>query len=252
MEEIYSQADTLDSPDVDDLSLLTPTSIMSGSSSPNLDKVPDTPMSVQKKKKKKKTKKSAKAKSEAAAKLADEDGPPVLCISRNKHWRYISSYHGPWLQLLIKLLESLLVLNLNPATLSAAELRIPSIPPSPNNSTNTNCIQDCSFHDLSPPDSPCSLPLPPPIPPLKPGKATPPRIDPGVFWSITSIWWLIDEAAKLSVRVSSGLSAAELGSMHGGLGVGCPWVAAQMLGINPLGNEGIFIHYTCNCHNISE
>ncbi len=93
MEEIYSQADTLDSPDVDDSSLLTPTSIMSGSSSPTLDEVPDTPMSAQNKKKKKKSKKSAKAKSGAAAKLVDEDRPPVLCISRNKHWRYISSYH---------------------------------------------------------------------------------------------------------------------------------------------------------------
>ncbi len=82
MEEIYSQADTLDSPDVDDSSLLTPTLIMSGSSSPTLDEVPDTPTSVQKKKKKKKSKK-----------LADKDCSPVLCISRNKHWRYISSYH---------------------------------------------------------------------------------------------------------------------------------------------------------------
>ncbi|KAK0478597.1 hypothetical protein EDD18DRAFT_873137 [Armillaria luteobubalina] len=240
MEEIYSQADSLDSPDVDDSSLLTPTSIMSGSSSPTLDEVPDTPASAQKKKKKKKSKKSAKAKSEAAAKLVDEDRPPVLCISRNKHWRYISSYHGPWLQLPIELLESLLVLNLDPATLSATEPRIPSIPPSPNTNTNTNRIRDRSFRDLSPPDSPRSLPLPPPIPPPKPGKATPPPIDPGVFRSVTSIRRLIDEAAELSVRASSGLSAAELGSMRGGsIGLGgSPWAAAQTLGINPLGNAG--------------
>lgn len=51
----------------------------------------------QKKKKKKKTK-SAKAKDAAiaAAKAKEEleaSRPPVLCISRNKHWRYISSYH---------------------------------------------------------------------------------------------------------------------------------------------------------------
>ena len=48
-----------------------------------------------KKKKKKKSKKTTKIKSNGASK-APEDGDderPVLCISRNKHWRYISSYH---------------------------------------------------------------------------------------------------------------------------------------------------------------
>ena len=49
------------------------------------------------KKKKKKSKKSAKAKEEASQAIAQgpesESRPPVLCISRNKHWRYISSYH---------------------------------------------------------------------------------------------------------------------------------------------------------------
>ncbi|KAK4960832.1 hypothetical protein LTR66_012852 [Elasticomyces elasticus] len=30
-----------------------------------------------------------------------------LVICRNKHWRYISSFHGPWLQLPIEILESL-------------------------------------------------------------------------------------------------------------------------------------------------
>jgi hypothetical protein len=34
-----------------------------------------------------------------------------LSISRNKHWKYISSYHGPWLQLPLELLESLYVIN---------------------------------------------------------------------------------------------------------------------------------------------
>ncbi|CAG8511281.1 567_t:CDS:2, partial [Diversispora eburnea] len=34
-----------------------------------------------------------------------------LSISRNKHWKYISSYHGPWLQLPLELLESLYMLN---------------------------------------------------------------------------------------------------------------------------------------------
>jgi hypothetical protein len=49
-----------------------------------------------KKKKKKKPKKSTKSKGEPNVKPLSEDdepGPLVLRISRNKHWRYISSYH---------------------------------------------------------------------------------------------------------------------------------------------------------------
>ncbi len=53
--------------------------------------------SAGKKKKKKKTKKAASKVREGTAggNGNDEarDRPPVLCISRNKHWRYISSYH---------------------------------------------------------------------------------------------------------------------------------------------------------------
>ena len=105
--------DVPSSPDTGDLNLglseiSTPIS-RSGETSPTnfeseypLD-TPDTPdaaPATQKKKKKKKPKKSAKAKEAAAQKSKAntptvEQGtrPPVLCISRNKHWRYISSYH---------------------------------------------------------------------------------------------------------------------------------------------------------------
>ncbi|CAG8480013.1 2240_t:CDS:2 [Ambispora gerdemannii] len=38
-------------------------------------------------------------------------GQSSLSISRNKHWKYISSYHGPWLQLPLELLDSLYVIN---------------------------------------------------------------------------------------------------------------------------------------------
>lgn len=66
--------------------------------------LPSDPTTVtQKKKKKKKSKKSAKAREGAATAASkaqtqddeddSEDRPQVLCISRNKHWRYISSYH---------------------------------------------------------------------------------------------------------------------------------------------------------------
>ncbi|KAG7100057.1 hypothetical protein E1B28_001842 [Marasmius oreades] len=244
-----------------------------------------------KKKKKKKPKKSASVKAkEAAAKAKEEkDKPPVLCISRNKHWKYISSYHGPWLQLPLELLESLLVLNLDPATLSPpsteeiqaqppimpaiTDTGYPSPPKSKNmmNSNEKDKDRDRDFHALSSPSyggtfsNPNGLPTPtwnipppspPPLPNIQPGKAPPPPIDPGVFRNVTSIRRLIDEAAELSVRASSGLSAAELrstgglgGGALGGLGLGSGgggygagggsvWSAAQTLGINPLGGHG--------------
>ncbi|KAI0066649.1 hypothetical protein BV25DRAFT_1796323 [Artomyces pyxidatus] len=202
--------------------------------------------SVLKKKKKKKAKKAGKKEPVALkSPVDDEPRPPVLCISRNKHWRYISSYHGPWLQLPIELLESLLVLNLDPATMQAPETRLPPIssPTTPQFSR----LRDRGFASLgdhSPPDSPhstfASVPPYPPLPTPEPGKPTPPPIDPGVFRSVTTIRRLIDEAAELSVRASSGLSAAALGSMrNGGNAVNnSPWALAQSLGINPLGDSG--------------
>ncbi|KAL0952014.1 hypothetical protein HGRIS_008663 [Hohenbuehelia grisea] len=242
--------------------ILTPLSADSETTFATLVEVEDTPdgpgVSQKKKKKKKAKKPASKAKDEPPSKTSsvdDADMPPVLCISRNKHWKYISSYHGPWLQLPLELLDSLLVLNLDPATLSAAEPRLPPMPtPSPSQQISFGSKQRdpfskhrdrgfLSLNDHSPPSSPHAalthLPMPPPIPPLPPGKAAPPPIDPGVFRSVTAIRRLIDEAAELSVRASSGLSAAELGSMRGGsAGIGSsPWAAAQALGFNPLGNS---------------
>nr|VWP01432.1 CifA [Ganoderma boninense] len=202
----------------------------------------DIPSAGKKKKKKKPKKAASKAREETNGASAsgngndeERDRPPVLCISRNKHWRYISSYHGPWLQLPLELLESLLVLNLDPATLSAADAKLPPLT-SHSNSSYTNGYGHSHNHlnghshahqkqrdrgfaslaDYSPPDSPrnsfAALPPPAPFPSPPPGKATPPPIDPGVFRSVTHIRRLIDEAAELSVRASSGLSAAALGS----------------------------------------
>lgn len=155
---------------------------------------------------------------------------------------------GPWLQLPVELLDSLLLLNLDPATLSAADSKLPPLP-SPINPPLSNASQKqrdrgfASLGDYSPPDSPHStfaaLPPPPPFPSPRPGKATPPPIDPGVFRSVTHIRRLIDEAAELSVRASSGMSAAALGSMRGGPGMnGSAWATAQSLGLNPLGDGG--------------
>lgn len=94
-----------------------------------------------------------------------------------------------------------------------------------------------------PPDNPfstfTSMPPLPPLPTPAAGKVTPPPIDPGVFRSVTTIRRLIDEAAELAVRASSGLSAAMLGSMRNGPSMGnSSWAIAQTLGINPLGDPG--------------
>ncbi|KAI0721190.1 hypothetical protein C8Q72DRAFT_787926 [Fomitopsis betulina] len=221
----------------------TPVSNSSGSLSPEPSLETPVSQQQQKKKKKKKPKKpKTKDTSVANARSTDDERPPVLCISRNKHWRYISSYHGPWLQLPVELLESLLVLNLDPATLSAAEARLPPRS-SPTSSIPAPRLRDRGYAGLgdhSPPDSPQSsfaaLPPPPPFPPPKPGKATPPPIDPGVFRSVTNIRRLIDEASELSVRASSGLSAAALGSLRTGAN-NSPWTTAHSFGINPLGDS---------------
>ncbi|KAK3938718.1 hypothetical protein QBC46DRAFT_317311 [Diplogelasinospora grovesii] len=45
--------------------------------------------------------------------LVPQPPPPALIICRNKHWRYISSFHGPWLQLPPEILETLAHTNYN-------------------------------------------------------------------------------------------------------------------------------------------
>lgn len=85
------------------------TSHSSGETSPVVENHAFAEAAAQKKKKKKKKpKKSAKVKElEAQAKalqdLAESERPPVLCISRNKHWRYISSYHVSFVCVFVRL-----------------------------------------------------------------------------------------------------------------------------------------------------
>ncbi|KAI0082137.1 hypothetical protein K474DRAFT_1634056 [Panus rudis PR-1116 ss-1] len=203
-----------------------------------------SPVAIQKKKKK--SNKTAKSKEMPATNQQTittniDDRPPVLCISRNKHWRYISSYHGPWLQLPAELLESLLILNLDPATLSTPESRTspPALSftgqPRTPRARGFASVGDHSCSDSS--GSFFSLPPPPSLPPPKPGKTTPPPIDPGVFKSITHIRRLIDEASELSVRASSGLSAVALGSMRGSNLTRDSWNTAHILGINGMSDK---------------
>jgi hypothetical protein len=80
----------------------------SGGTSPTIDAIdmePDAdtlPVVAPKKKKKRKPKKAAPKASESQTATVKDKAPepsglngraPVLCINRNKHWRYISSYH---------------------------------------------------------------------------------------------------------------------------------------------------------------
>lgn len=230
--------------------------------SPTCDLLPSE--AGQKKKKKKKSKKPKIHETiDPPVKLRAVPSPDlerasVLCISRNKHWKYISSYHGPWLQLPLELLESLLVLNLDPATLSSSETQLPALTYSSqaslggNQSRPTPRLRDrdrilYSLKDNTPPESPGNTftILPTPYTPTSqsvafplpaPGKATPPPIDPGVFRNVAAIRRLIDEASELSVRASSGLSAAALGSMR--TPNGNAWTTAQGLGFDGSNNTG--------------
>ncbi|KAH0837856.1 hypothetical protein J3R83DRAFT_6083 [Lanmaoa asiatica] len=219
----------------------------------------DPALSVDQKKKKKKKKANKAAANDLSSRkpAPDAEHPPVLCISRNKHWKYISSYHGPWLQLPLELLESLLVLNLDPAALSAAKtpsqiLHSSWTPNPPHSTLHARAFPrpreiDRGLHalaDHTPPDSPRrnfnTLPSPYTAASTTllptPGKPTPPPIDPGVFRNVATIRRLIDEAAELSVRASSGLSPAALGSMRGGSHGA--WPTAQSLGLDSSGNMG--------------
>ena len=165
----------------------------------------------------------------------------------------IYAAQGPWLQLPLELLESLLALNMDPNTFAPPDTRIPIPPPlSPPSPTSVSAGKQRGFSspDLSPPPSPpaglsaLSGPFLP-LPDLS-GRPTPPPIDPGVFTSVTNIRRLIDEASDLAVRAASGLSAAALGSLRApgagsafGLGMnGGSWAAAQSFGINPAGDPG--------------
>ncbi|KAI5851973.1 hypothetical protein BZA05DRAFT_474101 [Tricharina praecox] len=54
---------------------------------------------------------AAAAKDGGGGKEKEKEAVSALIICRNKHWRYISSFHGPWLQLPPEVLESLAYSN---------------------------------------------------------------------------------------------------------------------------------------------
>ncbi|RGP59834.1 molybdenum cofactor sulfurase [Fusarium longipes] len=54
-----------------------------------------------------------KKKLKASKEMSPSASSQTLNICRNKHWRYISSYHGPWLQMPIEILETIANINYN-------------------------------------------------------------------------------------------------------------------------------------------
>ncbi|KAG6878946.1 hypothetical protein C0992_006383 [Termitomyces sp. T32_za158] len=238
---------TLDSPDIDTESIpdaLTPSTQTSATYTNEPEELEGDPVSsAPKKKKKKKTKRHAKAKEAAAAAQLntqqESDGRPYCCRLTAVRPQ------GQWLQLPLELLDSLLAVNLKPASLFTTPdaLRLPSSTSSVRLSASKQ--RDRGYHtlnDYSPPGSPrgafSSLSSSRSFLTPRPGKAIPPPIDPGVFKSVNSIRHLIDEAAELSVRASSGLTSAELGSSRSISGINNTWATASALGINPLGTGG--------------
>src|SRR6266498_4102075 len=96
---LHSMEDLPSSPGTESATIFTPLT-QSGRTSPaSLDDhlTNAAPITSQRKKKKKKPKKSSAPK--VALEQVGKDGsssearPQTLCISRNKHWKYISSYH---------------------------------------------------------------------------------------------------------------------------------------------------------------
>jgi hypothetical protein len=138
----------------------------------------------------------------------------------------------------MELLDTLLTMNLNPASVSESDsLPVSSVA----YGSSIRKLRDrgsIGFGGLTPPESPhnTQTPLPPPFPRLMPSKSSP-QIDPGVFCSVINIRRLIDEASALSVRASSGLSSAELGSLRSTPAFNSnSWATAHSLGVNTLGN----------------
>ncbi|RUP50718.1 hypothetical protein BC936DRAFT_137974 [Jimgerdemannia flammicorona] len=115
-----------------------------------------------------------------------------LSISRNKHWKYISSYHGPWLQLPLELLESLYIINNDTIHNNAHVIHPASVTP-PHMPRADSPHQREGEHHRPPRHQPFN-------------GAPPPPIDPIIFKNLITIRRLVDEAADLSVRAASGIS----------------------------------------------
>ncbi|SCZ99462.1 BZ3500_MvSof-1268-A1-R1_Chr3-1g06022 [Microbotryum saponariae] len=182
-------------------------------------------------KKRKKRKTPAQKKAAAAAREQEQQhdkaasAPHVLKISRNKHMKYISSYHGPWLQLPHEVLDTLLTVNCDESALPTVRGLVE--PPS-----STPTMDRARFHAIAAgPHERRRSPSPSPIPQMNRGgeKAAgnshlPSPIDPAVFRGVSQIRKLVDDASDLAVRAAVGMSAAALGSF--GSGGGAPPLSA--------------------------
>ncbi|KAF8314474.1 hypothetical protein DL93DRAFT_2167267 [Clavulina sp. PMI_390] len=145
---------------------------------------------------------------------ASPGNPPPLKLARNKHWKYVSSFHGQWLTLPIEMLESLYTSNTSPmpGIPIDADLAASSAPSqfssSPNGTARRRRTQldprrsrmagglhsrSATYTDATSSTDQITLTVPPPI-------------DPGVFRSLKDVRRLVDEAADLVLRAASGLT----------------------------------------------
>ncbi|SCV71145.1 BQ2448_2733 [Microbotryum intermedium] len=174
------------------------------------------------KKKKKKRKTAAQKKAAAAARGQEHEqdkagapAPHVLKISRNKHMKYISSYHGPWLQLPHEVLDTLLTVNCDPSALPTVRGLVE--PPS-----STPTMDRARFHAVAAGPHERRSPSPSPLPQMTRGgdkdaggSHLPSPIDPAVFRGVSQIRKLVDDASDLAVRAAVGMAPAALGSGGG-------------------------------------
>src|ERR1700733_6557912 len=84
---------------------------------------------------------------------------PIMYVNflYNNEYKVLIYCQGPWLQLPLELLESLLVLNMDPATFAVPETRLSPLPPPP---PSLHRLRDFGFHSLgdhSHPDSPRTM-----------------------------------------------------------------------------------------------
>ncbi|KAH8921774.1 hypothetical protein BT69DRAFT_1243877 [Atractiella rhizophila] len=143
---------------------------------------------------------------------------PPLKISRNKHMKYISAYHGPWLQLPLELMQSLLAFNNSPDPSSTSPFRIalnnefgrPSSGSlaSPNASAYFDRDRNIRSRALR------EIVRDPILASYASNSAlarnhtsfVPPPVDPAVFSAVTEVRKLVEEATALAIKASSSLS----------------------------------------------
>ncbi|KAI9593945.1 hypothetical protein BDF19DRAFT_142039 [Syncephalis fuscata] len=130
---------------------------------------------------------------EVTKKKSGKEAGDVVMIARNKHWRNIAAYHGPWLQLPAEMLEYLCQLNATavPYSLDAARANEAFIAATRDEAKSPELFNSRARHRM----------VEPPV--LPPPKGVPrPAIDPIVLADLVYTRELVDEASELVVEAA--------------------------------------------------